>query len=122
VLRPGGHIFVAVADGATIGCCALLLRSPGVFEVAKMAVAASHRGRGVGRRLLERAIAEARRCGARALYLETNHTLANAVHLYESVGFRHIPPERMTPSPYARADVYMEMEIAAASVLRSPSP
>ena len=39
--------------------------------------------------------------------------LANAVHLYESVGFKHLPPERVGPSPYARADVHMEMIVDA---------
>ena len=43
------------------------------------------------------------------LYLETNHVLTPAIHLYEAVGFRNLPQERVTPSPYARADVFMEM-------------
>src|SRR5579864_6495433 len=38
ILRPGGHIFLAVAGGAVVGCCALLARPPAAFEVAKMAV------------------------------------------------------------------------------------
>jgi putative acetyltransferase len=29
--------------------------------------------------------------------------------LYDAVGFTHVPVERVTPSPYARADVYLEM-------------
>jgi len=40
--------------------------------------------------------------------------LENAIRLYESLGFRHLPPERITVSPYARSDVQMEL------VLRSP--
>jgi putative acetyltransferase len=32
-----------------------------------------------------------------------------AIRLYESLGFRHLPPERVVPSVYARADVYMEL-------------
>jgi hypothetical protein len=32
-----------------------------------------------------------------------------AIRLYESVGFQHVPPERVIPSAYARADVYMEL-------------
>jgi len=109
VLSSGGRIFFAVSGDETIGCCALLALEPGVFEVAKMAVSESRRGNGVGRKLLEHAIAEARALGARRLYLETNRKLHNAIHLYESAGFRHLPPERVKPSPYARADVFMEM-------------
>ena len=46
--------------------------------------------------------------GATLLTLATSRKLANAIHLYESIGFQHIPPE---PSPYSRADVFMEMSL-----------
>jgi putative acetyltransferase len=108
ILEGGGRIFFAVQHGGIVGCCALLAMGAGEYEVAKMAVTESCRGAGVGRRLLERVIAEARAGGARRLYLETNRKLAPAIRLYESVGFRHLPPERVVPSSYARADVYME--------------
>lgn len=109
VIRPGGHIFMAIADNRPIGCCALLPHQPGEFEVAKMAVAEEYRGGGIGRRVLEYTIAEARKLGAKSLYLETNTMLANAIHLYESLGFRHLPRERVAPSPYARSNVAMRM-------------
>jgi len=51
----------------------------------------------------------ARAMGAKRLYLETNHVLGPAIHLYEALGFTHVPAERLTPSPYARADVFLEM-------------
>ena len=53
-------------------------------------------------------IAQAKVLGATRLYLETGTKLTNAIHLYESLGFRHLPPERVVPSPYARANVFME--------------
>ena len=43
------------------------------------------------------------------LYLETNHVLTTAIRLYESVGFKHLDANRIIPSQYARADVYMEL-------------
>jgi len=106
VLAQGGHIFFAIADGRHVGCCALLAMEPGVYEVAKMAVAESCQGRGIGRRLLAFMIEQGRALGASSLYLETNSKLANAVHLYESLGFKHLPPR---PSPYVRANVFMEL-------------
>ncbi len=109
ILDQGGRIFVAVRHNEMIGCCALLALGPGQFEVAKMAVAENHRRAGIGRVLLERVIAESRASGTNRLYLETNRKLTPAIHLYESLGFRHIDPERIIPSPYARADVYMEL-------------
>lgn len=111
VLEPGGHIFIAETDSRTIGCCALVLMRPGVYEVAKMAVSEELRGHGIGRLILEHVITRARDLGAHELELATNTRLANAVHLYESLGFQHLPPERVTPSPFARANVYMEMHL-----------
>ena len=109
ILDRGGRIFFATHDSQTVGCCALLVIAPDEFEVAKMAVTESYRRLGIGRRLLEKAVAEARVLGARRLYLETNRKLVGAIRLYESLGFRHLPPERVVPSVYARADVYMEL-------------
>ncbi|MEG9436769.1 GNAT family N-acetyltransferase [Edaphobacter sp. HDX4] len=106
VLAKGGHIFFAVADEKPIGCCALIAMSPDVYEVAKMAISETWQGRGIGRRLLAYTIQQARSLGAASLYLETNKKLSNAIHLYESLGFQHLPPKQ---SPYVRADVFMEM-------------
>lgn len=64
---------------------------------------------GIGRKLLEAVIEAGRSSGARRLYLETNHSLTPAIRLYESLGFKQLAPEKVQASPYARADVYMEM-------------
>ncbi|HUO29036.1 MAG TPA: GNAT family N-acetyltransferase [Bryobacteraceae bacterium] len=109
ILERGGRIFLATLEGQAVGCCALVPIAPWEFEVAKMGVTGQLRGSGIGRRLLERIVAEARAMGARRLYIETNRTLGPAIHLYESIGFRHLPPERIAPSPYARANVFLEM-------------
>ncbi len=53
-------------------------------------------------------IADARQMNARRLYIETNTTLKNAIHLYESVGFRHLPPGE-GQSHFARGDAFLEM-------------
>ncbi len=109
ILDHGGRIFFAIRDGETVGCCALVAMGAGEFEVAKMAVTLAAQGGGVGRQLLEKVVQEAKASGATRLYLETNHKLAPALRLYEAVGFRRLPPERVVASPYARADVFMEL-------------
>jgi ribosomal protein S18 acetylase RimI-like enzyme len=109
ILDPGGRIFFATAGERCVGCCALLRIADKEFEVAKMAVEPSYQRAGIGRRLLHAAIEEGRNAGARRLYLETNHVLTPAIRLYESVGFKHIEADRIIPSPYARADVSMEL-------------
>jgi hypothetical protein len=45
------------------------------------------------------------------LFLGSNSKLGSAVHLYESFGFRHLKPEEIPPSPYARANVFMELDL-----------
>jgi GNAT superfamily N-acetyltransferase len=81
ILAKGGHIFMAVDGETAVGCCALLLLRPGVYEVAKMTVAESQRGRGLGRKMLAYTIAQGKALGATSLYLETNDTLHEAIHL-----------------------------------------
>ncbi len=111
ILAAGGQIYMAERAGMAVGCCALIPMEGGVFEVSKMGVAEAERGRGIGRRMLERVISEARQRRIAGLYLETNSMLRNAIHLYESAGFRHVPEERLMPSPYQRANVFMEMTL-----------
>jgi putative acetyltransferase len=109
ILNRGGRIFFAVRQGRPVGCCALLAIAPGEYEVAKMAVTESAQGAGIGRLLLQTVIAAGRAAGATRLYLETNRKMEPALRLYESLGFQHLPPERITPSPYARSNVSMEL-------------
>ena len=111
ILQKGGHIFMAFSGDGPVGCCALLLVRPGVYEVAKMTVAEEYRGYGIGRRVLAYTIEQGKALGAESLYLETNKKLVDAIHLYEAMGFRHLPPERVVPSPYARANVFMELTL-----------
>jgi len=112
ILDPGGRIFFAILRGETVGCCALIAAHSGEYEVAKMAVTESCQGTGIGRRLLEMVIAAARAAGAVRLSLETNSKLTPAIRLYESIGFRHLPPERFVASPYTRCNVQMELQLA----------
>jgi GNAT superfamily N-acetyltransferase len=111
ILRKGGHIFMAYLGDQAVGCVALIPIGDGVYELSKMAVSPGLRGLGLGRRLLQHAIAQAKLIGAKSLFLGSNAKLANAVHLYESVGFRHVPPEKIPPMPYSRANVFMEMPL-----------
>lgn len=105
ILDSGGHIFMVERNGQAIGCCALMAMDDGGYEVAKMTVTPEARGLGLSRRLLETCEATARAAGAPRLYLETSRTLTVAARLYRSFGFVDLPP---LPTPYARADVFME--------------
>ncbi|HVJ07494.1 MAG TPA: GNAT family N-acetyltransferase [Acidisarcina sp.] len=112
ILASGGQIYLALDGTERVGACALVKIGDGEFEVAKMAVAEERRGQGIGRQLLSFVIADARQMGARRLYIESNSRLSSALHLYESLGFRHLPPETMQ-GHFARCDVFMELLLPA---------
>jgi putative acetyltransferase len=107
VIAPGGEILFAIDDDEAVGCCALKPIEGG-YELSKMAVAESHQGRGLGRALLTAAIDWARGQGAGRLYLESGQSLTPALSLYRSLGFVDVAPR---PSPFARADVWMELRL-----------
>lgn len=109
ILQPAGRIYFAAFDGEIAGCCALIVNGERSYELAKMAVREDLRNQGIGKALLAHVIDAARKLGAHKLTLGTNHQLANAIHLYESVGFEQLDPATLEPSPYKRADVFMEM-------------
>jgi putative acetyltransferase len=109
ILNRGGWIFMAYSSGQAVGCVALIPMGEGVYEVSKMAVSPQLRGFGIGRKLLQHAVNQAERMGAKSLFLASNAKLENAVHLYESIGFRHVPPESLPLTAYSRANVFMEM-------------
>src|SRR5450432_530559 len=108
ILAPGGYIFMAELNGETVGACALMREADGVFELAKMTVADSTRGLGVGRALGEAAIAHARAIGAKRIELLTNATLVPAITLYRALGFVDVP---LGETEYARANVHMVLDL-----------
>jgi putative acetyltransferase len=108
ILLPGGAILLALEDGTPIGTGALIRTGPEEFELAKMAVTARARGRGVGRALCLALIALARQRGAHRLELMSQTTLTAAVQLYRSLGFVEVP---LGPVAYRRANIRMVLEL-----------
>lgn len=111
IVAKGGHVLIARDGEDIVGCVALVAEGDGVFELSKMAVARNRRGRGLGRIILREAIDYARRRHATTLFLGSSTKLADAVHLYESIGFVHVPSDQIGPMPYERADVFMRYEL-----------
>lgn len=106
ILNPGGHILMAISGEEAVGTCALIRMDDETFELAKMAVAPYMRGRHIGWELSLAALAKARELGAVKVYLGSNSKLQPALKMYEKLGFKHIHGHS---SPYARADVHMEI-------------
>lgn len=109
IIDRGGAIFIGLLNGDPAGVCALQKEDEdGVYELAKMAVDAKLRGRGLGRVLLGAVIEKARAMGIRKLTILSNRRLASALHLYHEAGFREVPPR---PTDYARADIELALDL-----------
>ncbi len=52
IVAKGGQVYVAELDGERVAAVALLAYGEGDFELSKMAVSPSMRGKGIGRRLI----------------------------------------------------------------------
>ena len=91
---PGTTVWTVWSHGELLGCGALKELDPGHGEVKSMRTAIAHRGKSVGRAMLEHLIAEARRRSYVRLSLETGSmgAFVPARRLYESFGFHYCGP------------------------------
>ena len=89
---PSGRLFLAAVDGKTAGCIALRKLEDGICEMKRLFVREDFRGFGLGNKLIEKLIDEARSEGYKKMRLDTlPGKMAKAAALYRSHGFRQIP-------------------------------
>jgi ribosomal protein S18 acetylase RimI-like enzyme len=88
---PDSRILVAERDGTLLGMLSYSIRSS-LFHagesctIEELVVSAEHRGRGIGGRLLSRAIREAEKRGCAEVSLSTEKDNARAISLYKKHG------------------------------------
>ncbi len=110
---PGGGLWLATADGGeAAGCVALRRLEPGVGEMKRLFVCPTHRGSGLGRRLVETVVTGATTAGYDRLRLDTTPEMVGAIRLYEALGFVRIPPYRLNP---VAGVMYMELTLGRAA-------
>ncbi len=86
-------LWVALAGGEVVGSVALRDLGDKELELKRMYLRPSHRGRGLGKRLLSIPLKWARANGATVIRLDTSERMEAARGLYEAHGFRRVPGE-----------------------------
>jgi putative acetyltransferase len=96
-IRAGG-VFEVIEDkaGNLLGTYGLYPLDKETCELRKMYFVPKIRGKGLGRRVLERAVEHARRLHYKAIVLETHSALKEAIHLYTRFGFVPTKLEHVT--------------------------
>ena len=94
--RGGTFLVLEDQDGSIVGAYGLYPIGSQTCELRKMYLHRSHRGKGLGKSLLDGALAEARKLGFKRMTLETASVLKEAIAFYESYGFVEYEPDHLS--------------------------
>ena len=111
---PRGRLLLATDGGIAVGCIALRPFNGPTAEIKRLYVRPALQGRGLGRMLVTRVIAEAREAGYTTLVLDTLPDMHGALRLYEKLGFVRRAPYFQTP---IAGNIFMELRLGD-----SPAP
>ena len=84
---PDCRLYLARLAGRPVGTARLRESAPGEAKIERVAVLKAMRGRGLGRALMERTIADARAAGLSRIVI---HAQRHAEAFYASLGFRTV--------------------------------
>jgi ribosomal protein S18 acetylase RimI-like enzyme len=90
-------LLLAYLHAEPVGCGAVKHHRDAPSEIKRRWVADAARGLGIGRRLLVALEARALEHGARAVRLETNRNLTEAIAMYRSAGYAEVPAFNAEP-------------------------
>jgi GNAT superfamily N-acetyltransferase len=107
--RPDGDLLIGLDGVNIVGCVAVRRLGDGICEMKRLFVRPEARGTGLGRRLAQAIIEVARELGYAFMRLDTLDKLTEAMHLYETLGFRRTEPYYYNPLPGV---VYWELKLA----------
>lgn len=99
---PNGRLLLARDDDALLGCAALRRVDESTCEMKRVYVRPAARGKGLGRRLVEAILNEAKTAGYSRICLDVLPEFTAAQALYVSLGFQPAPPVSFNPVPGTR--------------------
>ncbi len=95
--KPNGAFVLAFFDHSLIGCFGIRKIENKTCELKRMYLSKEVRGRGLGEKLLLKALEIARSFGYRHMRLDTLPSMQSAIGLYQKLGFKEIAPYRFNP-------------------------
>jgi GNAT superfamily N-acetyltransferase len=112
-MPPYGRLLLSEIDGFTVGCICLKKLTVSVGEVKRLYVKPDYRGKGIGKKMVEVLLDEARRIGYRTVRLDSTRYMTKAHAVYRSFGFYDIVPypESEIPEEFHEHWVFMENQI-----------
>ena len=113
-LPPEGRLLVATErDGNEVGCVFLKMIRPDAAEIKRLYVVPGARGLGLGRRLMDDLLDQARTLGAKSILLDTGVYDVAAQALYRKLGFYEIDyyPEGENDPELTPYLVYMQLDL-----------
>ncbi|MBU1742264.1 MAG: GNAT family N-acetyltransferase [Proteobacteria bacterium] len=102
-----GGLLLLTHEGRAVGCLGLRRLGSRVGEIKRMYLRPAHRGRGLGKLLLECALLMAKAVGFSRLMLDTRQDLTAANSLYERFGFMDTADYNQNP----RAERFMALDL-----------
>jgi GNAT superfamily N-acetyltransferase len=113
---PRGRLLIARLGDKAFGCIALrpMPGDDSTCEMKRLFIRRAFRGIGLGRRLVECLLEEARSAGYRTMRLDTLASMTDALALYRRLGFREIPAYYASPLP---GTVYLELELTTTPLI-----
>ena len=108
---PSGRTLLALRGGVVVAAGAWRRWSDTVCELKRLYVTDAARGLGLGRRLTDALAASARADGFATMQLDTADRFAEAIALYESMGFAHVPPYQAYPDRLTPHLVFMARDL-----------
>jgi putative acetyltransferase len=94
---PRGRLLLAMIEGQAAGCVAVRPLADKICEMKRLFVRPAFRRHGLGRKLAEKSVSEARAIGYSLMRLDTLPRIKEALRLYETMGFVPCPPYYDTP-------------------------
>ena len=114
IIHNGGQIFFAISKDEVIGTVAMIKNSDKIYELAKMTVKSSYRGKGVANLLMDKCIEFAFKKNASEIFLISNDSLTVARNLYEKYGFKEVV---LDSQKYKRGNVKMILQITTSILM-----